>query len=241
MRPFRVCIGASLVVTAAASAAAQAPPKPREFTADVGFVSTTGNTEVTTFNLGEKLILRAGRWEHREQLGSIYGSQDGRQTSNLVFGNVRSDFALTGSLAVFGFVGYDRNTFAGISRRFEEALGLAVKLLTRESDRWTMEAGLAMNQQRAVDGTSTDFASVRSGTAYRHNFTSAAYVQQSLEFLPNLETSDDYRLNSETALVAPLSTHVSMKLGYVVRYDNLPEPGKVSSDRIFTSGLQFNW
>jgi putative salt-induced outer membrane protein len=232
---------AALVSLVAIGAAAQDPPKPREFTADVGFVNTTGNSDVTSFNLGEKLILRAGRWEHKQQLGSVYGSQDGEQTSNLLFANVRSDLALNSRLAVFGFVGYDRNTFAGISRRLEEALGLAVKLVTRDSDIWTMEAGLASNQQRSVDGTTLNFASIRSGTMYRHNFTTASYFVQTVEFLPSLEESDDYRINSETAFVAPISTHVSMKVGYVVRYDNLPEPGKLSSDRIFTSGLQFNW
>lgn len=220
---------------------AQDPPKPREFTSDLGFVNTTGNTEITTFNLGEKLILRAGRWEHKQQFGSVYGSQDGKQTSNLLFANWRSDIALNKSLAVFGFVGYDRNTFAGISRRFEQAAGLAAKLLTRDTDTWTFEAGLAMNQQRATTGTTLNFASMRSGTMYKHHFSKASYFSQVVEFLPSFEDSEDYRVNTETAFVAPISTHVSMKAGYVVRYDNLPEVGRLSSDRIFTTGLQFNW
>ncbi len=220
---------------------AQDPPKPREFTADLGFVNTTGNTQVTTFNLGERLILRRNRWEHKQQFGSVYAAQDGDQTSNLLFANWRSDFGLNKNLAVFGFVGFDRNTFAGISRRFEEALGLSAKLLTQAADAWSLEVGLALNQQRALDGTTLNFASLRSGTTYRHNFTKASFFQQSVEYLPSFKISEDYRINSETAFVAPISTHISMKLGYVVRYDNLPEVGKLANDRIFTSGLQLNW
>jgi putative salt-induced outer membrane protein len=220
---------------------AQDAPKPREFTADVGYVSTTGNSEVSTFNLGEKLVLRAGRWEHKQQFGSVYASQDGRQTSNLLFTNWRSDWKFHPQLALFGFVGFDRNAFAGISRRFEEALGVSSKLLTAANDTWTVEAGLAMNQQRSTDDSSITFASVRSATTFRHHFTKAAYFQQAVEFLPSLEVSEDYRVNTESALVAPLSTHVAMKLGYVVRFDNLPEPGRRKHDRIVTSGLQFNW
>lgn len=222
-------------------ATAQDKPKPREFSADLGYVSTTGNTDVSTFNLGEKLILRAGRWEHKQQFGSIYASQDGKQTSNLLFTNWRSDWSFHPRLSLFGYAGYDRNTFAGISRRFEEALGLSAKLLTLPMDTWSLEAGLAMNQQRATDDTENSFASVRSATFYRHSFSKTAYFQQGVEFLPNLETSEDYRVNTESALVAPISTHVAMKLGYVVRFDNLPEPGRNKSDRIFTTGLQFNW
>lgn len=234
------CTAAALLLLPSL-AAAQDKPKPREFSADLGYVGTTGNTDVSTFNLGEKLVLRAGKWEHKQQFGSIYASQDGKQTSNLLFTNWRSDWSFHPRLALFGFVGYDRNTFAGISRRFEEALGLSAKLVTLSADTWALEAGLASNQQRATDGTEKSFASVRSATVYRHNFSKTAYFQQGVEFLPNLETSEDYRVNSESALVAPLSTHVAMKLGYVVRFDNLPETGRNKSDRIFTTGLQFNW
>lgn len=220
---------------------AQDPPKPREFSADVGFVSTTGNTEISALNLGEKLILRAGSWEHRQQFGSVYASQDGKQTSNLLFTNWRSDWSFRPGLALFGYAGFDRNEFAGISRRFEEALGLAAKLLTRDSDQWTLELGLGLNQQRGTDGTTLNFSSVRSATMYKHLFTKTAYFQQGVEFLPSLKVSEDYRVNSETALVAPLSSHIAMKLAYVVRFDNLPEVGRRKSDRILTSGLQFNW
>lgn len=223
------------------SALGQDPPKPREFSADVGYVSTSGNTEVSTLNLGERLILRAGRWEHRHQFGSVYGSQDGEQTSNLLFTNWRSDWKFHPRLSLFGYAGFDRNAFAGISRRFEEALGLSAKLLALANDQWSLEAGFAMNQQRATDGSSIDFASVRSASTYKHLFTKTAYFQQSVEFLPSLDVSEDYRMNSETALVAPLSSHIAMKVGYVVRFDNLPETGRGKHDRILSSGLQFNW
>jgi putative salt-induced outer membrane protein len=238
----RCAFGAVLAVSALHSAAAQAPPpKARELTADLGFVNTAGNTDVTTLNIGEKLILRAGKWEHKQQAGSVYGAQDGEQTSNLLFANWRSDYSLNSWLAVFGYGGYDRNTFAGISRRSEETLGLAAKLLTRQSDVLVLEAGPGLTQQRSTLGESNSFAALRTGTSYRHNFTAASYFTQVVEYLPSLEVGEDYRINSETALVAPLSSHAAIKVGYQVRYDNLPEPLRKKGDRIFLTSLQFNW
>lgn len=236
-------IGMSLAVALAMAApvSGQDKPKPREFTADVGYVSTTGNTEISALNLGEKLVLRSGRWEHRQGFGSVYASQDGKQTSNLIFTNWRSDWTFRPRLSLFGYVGFDRNEFAGISRRFEEAVGLSAKLVTLPNDQWTVEAGLALNQQRATTGSTLDFSSVRSATTFKHLFSAHAYFLQLVEYLPSLEDGPDYRINSESAIVAPLSEHIAMKAGYVVRFDNLPEAGRRKNDRILTSGLQFNW
>jgi putative salt-induced outer membrane protein YdiY len=233
--------GAAIFCAGTEGAAQAAPPKPQELSADLGFVTTSGNARITTLNIGEKLIVRRGRFEHRQQFGSVYAQEDGEQTSNLLFANVRSDFALNKHLAVFAYVGFDRNQFAGIARRFEEALGLSLKLLDNERDQWRVEAGLAMTQQRSTLDSVRNFASLRSGTTYKHFFSKAAYFLQTVEYLPSLEVGEDYRITSETALVAPISAHIGMKLGYTVRFDNLPEPNTVKSDRIFTAGLQFNW
>ena len=150
-----------------------------------------GGHEVSTLNLGEKLILRAGSWGHKQQFGSVYASQDGKQPSNLLFANWRSDWSRAPRLALLGHAGFDRNEFAGISRRVEEALGLAGKLAGLSHEQWSIEAGLALNQQRAPDSTSRNFASVRSATTYKHSFSKAAYFVHAVEFLPSVKVSTD--------------------------------------------------
>ncbi|MEO7361524.1 MAG: DUF481 domain-containing protein [Gemmatimonadaceae bacterium] len=217
------------------------PPKPQELSADLGFVSTSGNSKITTLNVGEKLIVRRGRFEHRQQFGSVFAEEDGKQTSNLLFANVRSDFALNKRIAIFAYVGFDRNQFAGIERRFEEALGLAVKLINTKTNQWNAEAGLGLTQQLSTLDSTRNFISLRTGTTFKHYFSKSAYFLQGIEYLPSLDVAEDYRINSETAVVAPLSTHIAMKFGYTIRFDNLPEAESVKSDRILTAGLQFNW
>ena len=64
---------------------------------------------------------------------------------------------------------------------------------------------------------------------------------QSVEAIPNLDTSDDWRLNSESALVAAFSKRLALKLTYLVRYDHLPEPTFKDTDRLFTAGIQVTY
>jgi putative salt-induced outer membrane protein YdiY len=59
--------------------------------------------------------------------------------------------------------------------------------------------------------------------------------------------SEDYRINSETSVVVPLSTHVAMKASYIVRFDNLPSMNAagtaplLKSDRILSTGIQVSF
>lgn len=233
---------ASIVQLAPVTAAGQAPAaKPVAFTMDFGFVSAEGNSRLTTFNLGEKLTFKYDHWQHAQAFGAIYGKTDGEESSNLTFATWRSDYGFAKRVAVYGSFGFERNKFAGISRRFEQGLGVSWSAVSSERQQWKLEGGANRAQQRALDGASADFTSVRGATSYRYNFSSAAYVFEIFEYLPNLEESSDYRINSETGVVAPLSRHLALKVGYTARFDNLPEPGRRRSDRIFTTGVQLNY
>ena len=237
-----------LILTAAlvpsvAWAQDEAPPSV-QFTGDLGFVNTAGNSEVTTLNLGERLTYTgAAGWVLGEFFNVIYGETDGEESTSLWKAGVRVDREITPRLSLFGLGGWERNKFAGISRRFEEALGLAYKVLTGEKSFLDFEAGVSLNQQRSTLAgvAENNFVAGRAAGLYRYTFSESAFLTQLVEFLPNLEESDDYRLNTETALVAALSKQIALKLGYVVRYDNLPEPGFKETDRLFTSGIQVNF
>ena len=104
-----------------------------------------------------------------------------------------------------------------------------------------------MQDSRYLTGTSgaTDkrtYAVGRAATVFKHLFTAAAYLQQSLEFLPSFEDSDDYRINSESALVAPVSAHFGVKAAYLVKFINAPlSPGLKQTDRMFTTGVQVTY
>lgn len=100
----------------------------------------------------------------------------------------RGDRSVGGRLGIYLLGAFDRNTFAGITRRFEDS-----------------------------------------------------YLQLTSEVLPNLEESEDLRVNSGAELVAPISAQIAMKLAYALRYDNLPEPGFEKTDRLFTAGLQISF
>src|SRR5688500_2145465 len=224
-----------------AGAQAKAPP-PSEFSADLGFVSVSGNTSVTTLAVGEKWVRGLARWEFEQDMGVIYGKTDGTETSNLLKASLRGDYGLGAKLALYARTAFDRNKFAGVTSRFAEGLGLVAKVRATDIDQLNVEGGFELTQQDNLDGTTDSFSSLRAASTWKHMFSATAYVVQGVEWLPNLDDNEDYRINSETAVVAPLSSRAAMKVSYQLRFDNLPSLNAAGtaplrkSDRILSTG-----
>lgn len=232
----------ALVLTAGALPtldAQEAPPAPvTKVTADFGYVTTSGNTSVTTLSAGEKLTHTRGRWVFDQTFNLVYGEQNGVTNTSFIKASLRGDFRIDRLFAFFAGTAFDRNAFAGIERRFEEIVGLQMRALAAPRDTIRIEAGANFVQQTAVDGTQQNFPAARGSAVWRHRFTAASYFQQNLEVIPNLKEQEDWRINTESSLVAPISQRIGIKLSYVIRYDNVPEPGFRTTDRLFTSGIQ---
>jgi putative salt-induced outer membrane protein len=214
----------------------------RELTTAIGFVNTTGNAEITSASVDQALKFTYGPWALRQTFGTVYGENEGRVNTSLWRANVRGDRSFGDVASLFVLTAWDRNTFAGIDSRLEEALGLALKAITSDRRTLTFEfGGGAVQQWNASNGGYETFPSARASSTYRKNFTSTAYFQQAVEVLPNLQESKDLRINTESALVAPISARIGLKMSYVIRYDGLPQPGFKTTDGILTTGLQITY
>lgn len=235
----RAAILALLLLPALAAKAQDASaPTVTKATLDFGYVQTSGNTQVATLNLGEKLTQERGRLTLQQGFAFVYGKQRDSVITSYIGGNVRGDFKIDKILAAFAGVGFDRNRFAGIERRLEQQAGLQARVFADAIDTLRIEGGGSLTQQTGTDGIKSNFPAARGAAAWRHGFTPAAYFQQNVEWIPNLKTTEDWRLNSESAVVAPISSNIGLKLSYVIRFDNLPQVGFSELDRIFTTGVQ---
>lgn len=228
------------VAMATAPAAAQDGPVTK-FTADFGYVTTSGNTQVTTMSVGQKFNRSSGRWTFDQTFQLVYGEQQGTVNTNFLATGAKVEYKIDNRFA--GFVGgaFDRNTFAGIERRFEEQVGLLWRAVMAPRDTVRFEGGASITQQISVDGTQLNFPSARTAGVWRHFFSNASYFRQSVEFIPNLRNQDDWRLNSESSVQAPISSRIGLKLSYTIRYDNVPEPTFATTDRLFTTGIQLTF
>lgn len=124
-----IVLSLALSVLASPSGAQDAKKPPAtEFNADVGFVNVSGNTSITTLNVGERFIRRMVPWEFKQDLGAVYGKTGGTESSNLWRASLRADRGLSAHWASYALTAFDRNKFAGIKSRFAEGVGAVYKM-----------------------------------------------------------------------------------------------------------------
>ena len=223
------------VLCAASPLAAQAK---KTLTLDAGLVNASGNSDFTSANFGEKATWKNGAWGVAQNAKIIYGETDGAPTTESYDADLRVERAVSPRLGVYAFVAYQRDPFAGLASRWSGGPGLAARLVRAKRDTLSLEAALTQQSERTTAAVERSFGATRMAAVYKHSFASEAAFTQSLEWVANLKTSDDYRLNSESALVARLSSKIGLRLSYVIRFDNQPEPTFKTTDRILTTGIQ---
>jgi putative salt-induced outer membrane protein len=236
---------ATLLGLIATTAVAQdkPPEKAVKITGDLSFAKTGGNTDVLSLGTSDKLEWKAStRFTLKQQFGWVYGTTDGEKSANALLAGLRGEYSLSKRVLLFLGFNYDYNLFAGVKRRFEEYAGLGFVLVDKPRDILRFDLGISQFQEWAVNAeTSSTFTAGRVAGDYKHLFGEKAYFQQILEYVPNFKTSEDYRINSETALVAPLSGNVALKVGYIVRYRGLPPEDVKKTDTVFRTGIQVTY
>jgi putative salt-induced outer membrane protein len=232
MRTFKLMALAALTTSGAGA---------QTVTADFGFVSASGNTRLTTVNFGDKVVRQVRSWTLSQQGTYIYGKTNGVSSANLLKASVRGDHKLMGRVGLFLGSAYERNRFAGFTMHTDQIAGLSAEVLTMPRDTLRLDGGGVYTNESRVDGTSKSFPAARAGMAYKHSFGGTSSFMQTAEYVPNLEETDQYRLNSESTVTAKMTTHLGLKFSYLVRYDSRPAAGFGKSDRILTTGLQFTY
>jgi putative salt-induced outer membrane protein len=247
LRRFSLLAPPLLVASSALHAQDAKKPPPTESSADLGIVAVSGNTSTSTVSANEKYIRRWGTWELKEDGGVVYGKTAGVESSNLLRLGLRADYDVTEHFATYALTVFDRDRFSGIRSRFAEGGGVAWKILANDADQLSVEAGYQYTQQGNLVGPDHDFSALRLASSWKHAVTKAAYFFQGVEYLPDVQDSKDYRVNTQSDVVAPLSAHVAMKFSYVVRFANEPPLNAAGTaplqktDRILSAGIQLTY
>jgi putative salt-induced outer membrane protein len=210
--------------------------------AELLYVDTSGNTDVTTFSAKNTLTVpfsekTKGTW----RLGVLYGESDGTKNAESYFTEFRVDHSYTERLYSFGYGGWYKDKFAGIDARYYLGAGEGYKFYNGPKHFLLGEAGLTYTKEEFTDNTDNDFPGGRLFGKYEYHFTEKNRFTQSLEWLLDFSEFDNWNLNSETALLSALNSWLSLKASYLIKYDNEPLGTLKKADKILGVALVVNF
>jgi putative salt-induced outer membrane protein len=226
---------------AAAALADEPPPKPVKVKADLGYVSTAGNTEVQTLTGTEKVEYKTGRWLFTQNAAAVWGTEKGAETAGRYLAGLRGERNLSKRFSFYGVASWDRNVYAAISREFIEDAGITYHALIPNPHQLDLEVGAGATQRHTTLDEQENFGNGRLALDYRYYFQEKAYFEADGVYLSNFGTPDDYQWVAKAALVAPLSNVLAMKLGYNYAYRNEPPADVKKWDSTFAAGVQVTY
>ncbi len=211
--------------------------------AELSYVSTGGNTEVTSLSAKNKLIYQfteklKGQWK----VSALYGETEDVKTAERYATEVRLDYNLTKRLYVAGIGGWLQDEFAGIDQRLYVGPAVGYKILTGPKHLLSAEGGIDYVTEEYTNDEDADFMRERAFGSYEFLLTEKSKFTQTLELLYDFEDGDNYNVNSVSALITSLSDTFSVKTSYEVYYDNEPVPDRLEkTDTILSVALIVNF
>lgn len=223
----------------------------QNWTASVGAVLNTGNTQSYSVSGGTNLTIVRGRngfgFESSGNFGravpaateTMPNPDDYLTNARNLLTRARYDFFITTQHAVFGSLVHRWDTFAGLDARIQAQVGYQYNFIREEKHRLWAEAGYDYtwdNWHGAMDRR-VDYHSARLYAGWDIHTNESVAFKTGLEALFNVEDGADWRLNWENTLTAQLVGRLSVEVKFNLFYDHQPVTGKQETDTRTTLNL----
>ncbi|HJQ98759.1 MAG TPA: DUF481 domain-containing protein [Candidatus Polarisedimenticolaceae bacterium] len=239
----RTLFATCFLAAATAGFAQETPTKPWTSITELGFVMTSGNSESQSLNFGEKYTYKWPKAELLFEAAAIRAESTTRTVTNT--GGILTESETTETTAeLYSFGGkfrrdvtpkffwytgggWLRNELSGIENRMTVGAGVGYKFVDGPKHKLAGELGVNYVKEDYVflqpDGSdSADFGAGRAFLGYLFQMTESAKLTSDLEFVDNLDETDDWRIRSVTAVTANMTKRLALKAGLTLLYDNQP-------------------
>ncbi len=211
--------------------------------AELSYVQTGGNTEITTLSAKNELGITfneklTGNWK----LGTVYGETGDVKTAESFFTEFGLDYHFTERVYMGLIAGWLKNEFAGLDSRIYAGPAFGWKALTGPEHTLDWQVGGSYISEQYIDDTDYSYMAAMVRGNYQWAISEQTTFTEAVELLYDLSDSENYNLVSETALQTALSSFLSFKVGYTVKFDNAPMPETLeNSDTILSMALVANF
>ena len=206
--------------------------------AELGYVSTTGNTETETFNFDGSV---KKDWEKHAAIlkaNAAYGKDGEIESKNKFFIEGAYDYKFTDTVAFNYIAAYKQDKFSGFDSQIYTGPGVKYKALKNEQHALDLTASVLYSIDDIEDvEENEEYASYKAEVAYAWQVLENLKFNQDLSYRASFEDNENYFIFSKSALTTKISDIFSAGISYKVDYTNLAPTGKEQRDNTLAMNL----
>ena len=193
----------------------------------LGYLSTSGNTETTSYNAKFEIEREEDSWKHRLN-GATNGADDASVlTAEAYQLGLRTDYNITDKGFIFGTVDWRKDRFAGITEQMSYAVNYGRTLIDAETHVLALGLGVGYRDADRSDGTNEASGIGRGSLSYDWRWSETSGVAQGLI----VESGDgNTYIESVSAIRARLFGGFNLVLSYTIKQNSDVPVGAENTD-----------
>ena len=227
---------ASAQTGAPAGSAPPPPESPWSGNVSLGFLSTSGNTETTTYKTSFEIAYELDKWKHTLSGGSNGTEDTGESTAESYQLAWKSDYSFTERDYLFGLLNWNKDRFAGVVEQGSISAGYGRRVIDNPSHTLNLEIGAGYRDSDRSDGTNETSGIARGGLDYTWIWSETSGFDQKL----NIEAgSDNTYIESVSAVRAKLVGDLNIVLSYTIKHNTDVPPGSEETDTLSAVSIEY--
>lgn len=200
-----------------------------------------GNSENAAANLSTRFQVRTSRHRFTVEGNFNYAEADGSTSTRNSLGSLKYDFFQTKKRYNYAQFLTERDTFANLSLRLTQGLGIGYQFYDSRKLRLFTEAGISYYNEDREEGDDTKSASGRWALGFEYETTPKwlqLYHRQEGYYTPE---SGSVYVRAVQGLRIPLRDRFGMFFEADYRFNSRPEDDKDKSDIFLTIGISYEY
>jgi putative salt-induced outer membrane protein len=225
------------------------PPPPLTVKAQVGYVSSHGDSDAQTANAKFSVIYVTGDWKHDLELAGLYGKSNDVVSAERLVAGWQSDYNFTNRLYAFGALDYNDDKFSGFQYQETVSTGVGYSIVKLADATLDAQAGIGYRRLRPellvtdpdgdVTRTPLDEESGAVATATIKGMYAFNSSTKLLDVLAAQSGSDNTMVQNDLNLQVNMSKALAITAGYEVIHNTSPPAGLTKNDTLVTFNLTY--
>ena len=238
MKKSLTIVGAAMLVYGQAGAEELTEKSLWKASAELGYVSTSGNTSTETLNTKAAISTDRENWKHKAELTALKSSDSVTTTAEKYTFFAQSDYKLSKPNFLFGNVNYENDKFSGFEYQVTETIGYGRRVVDNESVTLDLEIGPGSRQVKLDSGKKTSEGILRGAAKLDWNVSSTSKFSEVL----TVEAGEDASITkSVTSLSSKINGSLSMKITYTYKLTSEVPVGVDDTDTETAVTLVYNF